>query len=252
MSSHRLQILAGVFVFVVTLIVTAPASLIAPILKNTGADIRYQSIEGTLWRGKIVAMSAEQVALGDVDFQLAPASLFILSPRAAVRLSGGAVNGRAIASASVRGLLEVRDAEFHVDLVRVARRGILGEPVRGVADVKINELAISRAGCRKADATIWTDVFDAPARRYDQSDSFPVNGVVTCDGEKLAIALEGTGGPGAVSVTIKVAPNQTYEMMATARPARDDVAAALRYFGFEDADGALTYGAAGVLNGVGS
>ncbi len=242
----------GAVTFSVMLLATAPASLIAWAVGPERLSVSYSNIEGTIWRGKLSDVHASGTAFGDVTYRVSPLSLLLLSPRTVLNLSGGAVVGSADISAGSNGRLHVRSAALNLDLEQLAPRGLFGSPVVGAADVTIDELLTTKTGCQKAKGAIWTDMLNAPARQFSQGDSFPMAGGLRCDGEKLVIVLEGEGDPGNAKFQLVVSPDYSYEIIATANPAHDNIASTLRYFGFEDDNGALTYGSVGVLRGAGS
>lgn len=241
----------GAAAFFIALIAAAPASIAPAVLGPDGQNLSYANIEGTIWRGKISSASASGVAIGDISYRLAPLSLAALSPGLRVTTNGGAVRGEGRVAAGPGRKLTISDAEFDIDLGPFARRGILGEPVDGIARISVRRILLTRAGCREADAAIWTNVLNGPAKRF-QGSSFPMAGDIQCAGNNLVIALAGESGDGAAELEIRLAPDLTYEWAVTVRPMEDSVASALKVFGFEDADGSLVYGSAGVLRGVGS
>ena len=245
-------IAVGAVAFVAMLLVTAPASLIAWAVGPERVGVSYSNIEGTIWRGKLSNVHVSGTAFGDVAYRLSPLSLLTLSPRAVLEMHGGAVVGDADVAAATNGHFHVRSAILQLDLDRLAPQGLFGSPVVGIADVTINELLVTSAGCQKADGKIWTDMLNAPVRQYNQGDSFLMAGGLLCDGQNLVLTLEGEGDPGDATFQLVVSPDYSYEIVATARPAHENVASTLRYFGFEDDNGALRYGSAGVLRGAGS
>ncbi|MEO1242375.1 MAG: type II secretion system protein N [Pseudomonadota bacterium] len=248
---HGLLITLGVAAFVATCIAIAPASLLSAFAGQGRADVSYNSIEGTIWRGKVSRLTADGALIGDVDFRISPFSLIGLSPRAYVKSTNGAVRGEGVVTIGAGQRISVSDANLEVDLGPFARRGVLGMPVKGEARVRIAEVRLSRRGCVRAEGDVWTNVLEAPARQY-QTDGFPLSGDVSCDGDDFVLALSGESGDGAAEMSIRLTPDFTYELTASVRPAEDNVASTLRFFGFEDNDGALIYGSAGVLRGVGS
>ena len=248
---HSHLIALGAATFFATCIAIAPASLIAPFFSSANGNVSYANLEGTVWQGKVTGLTVSGARVGDVEYKLSALSLLTLAPRIDVSSTNGAVRGQGVVSAGLGGRASLQNASFEVDLGPFAQRGVLGMPVQGVAQVKIAKARLSSRGCVEAEGNVWTDVLEAPARQY-RGDGFALRGPVECDGDDLLISLSGNGTDGAAALAFKVTPNFTYELTATAQPTQDDVATALRYFGFEDNDGALIYGSTGVLRGVGS
>ena len=249
--SHGLLITLGLVTFLATCVAAAPAALFAAVAGAGRADVAYYGVEGTVWRGKISKLSVSGTLVGDVEFRLSPLSLLTLTPRAHVHIVGGAVRGEGSFSVGAGRRFTISNANFDIDVGPFARRGVLGMPVQGEAQIKITSLRISSRGCLSADGAIWTNVLEAPAKQY-RSQGFPLSGKVACDAQDLFMTLAGEGPDGGAGMSIRVTPDLTYELTATAQPTEDEVATVLRYFGFEDNDSGLIYGSAGVLRGVGS
>jgi type II secretion system (T2SS) protein N len=237
--------------FSVTCIAAAPASLLPVIAGAAGANISYQNIEGTIWRGKFFGVSTRGAPLGDIEYTLSALSLLSFSPKVQVKSANGAVRGEGQITFGAGGRIVLSDAVFDVDLGPFARQGVLGMPVQGEARLQVEEIRVSQRGCEKAAGEVWTNILEAPAKQYSTG-GFPMSGVVSCDNADLLLDLSGSGENGEAELALRISPDLTYELVATARPSEADIASVLRLFGFEDNDGALIYGSAGVLRGVGS
>lgn len=251
---HNWRLLSGLGAasFMATSLALAPASLYASFVDFDNQNIAYSKIEGTVWSGSVDRLTVNGVSLGSVDFQLSPLSLLTLSPKVAIKARDGAVLGRGVVSVGPGSRLAISDVNARVDLGAAASSGVLGQPTQGFAELDIDEFVFTKtAGCKKASGAVWTDVLNAPARRYEIPE-LPLNGSLHCEDGASVVELSGENARASVDLDVRVLPNLTYEITATARPAQAEVASALRYFGFEDQNGALTYGAAGVFKGPGS
>lgn len=242
---------AGGVVAVATLAASAPASLMAPMLASSAANISFAKIEGTIWRGEIGRLTVNGTKVGDVSFRIDPLSVVALSPRLALRSQGGAINGKAMVTLKPGGV-QVDDLVADIQVAGVAPRGLLGEPAIGVARINAQILSFSRTqGCRAANGDVWTDVLDAPARRYGLA-ALPLSGPVACDGEDLTIKLTGANPDAEVDVSLRLDARFSYEFSAKVGLAQRDMAPAFRLFGFEDEGDRLIYGSTGVLRSAGS
>jgi hypothetical protein len=164
----------------------------------------------------------------------------------------GAVSGTGTVAIGPGARASLRKVKAEIDLAAAAPRGLLGEPARGQAKLDIDRLAFSRKeGCIVAAGDLWTNALDAPAKRYDLP-ALPLSGGVACEDDKLVIKLAGENARTAASVRLVLDRSLAYEAVAIAQPSEESVASALRYFGFEDDNGAMTYGTVGVLTGAGS
>ena len=241
----------GAAVFAATLVAQAPASIIPALINVEERGVGFTSVDGTLWRGRIENLTYRNAPIGDVSYRLSPLSLLFLSPRLEATSTGGAVRGKASVRVGLGRRLEIEDTALDIDLGPFAERGIMGRPVEGVAQITVAKIAVSAAGCRAADARLWTDVLDEPVQRFRGAD-FPMTGNVRCDGDDLIASMAGRNADGLAQMTLRVRPNFSYELTARAEVAEEELASALRFFGFEDENGALVYGSAGMLRGVGT
>lgn len=250
-SRNGFLIAIGAAAFTATCAMAAPASFMSLALDNSRSNIAYRTVEGTIWNGKFTGLSVDGALAGDVEYTLSALSLLTLSPQFHLKSAGGAVRGVGVVRFGGGARIAITGADFDIDLGPFARQGVLGMPVQGEAQIKLDNVRIAKSGCRRAEGEIWTNVLEAPAKQY-RMEGFPMSGDVKCDGADLVIALSGGGATGDAEMAIRVSPDLTYHITATARPTKEDVASALRYFGFEDSDGELVYGSAGVLRGAGT
>ncbi|MFC2953312.1 type II secretion system protein N [Marinicaulis aureus] len=246
----RAPIIAGVFIFLATLIASIPASAISLFADKSGGALSYAEARGTIWKGELSSVSVGGIALGDVGFRLAPLSLLRLSPEMTLSANGAVRGSGTVSLGGERASL--RNVKADINLATVAVRGLLGEPAQGEARLDIERLDFSlKDGCRQASGSLWTNALDGPTKRYNLP-PLPLSGRVACEGDKLAVTLAGENVQMAADLRLLLNPALTYEVTATARASEENIASALRVFGFEDDNGALTYGSAGVLTGAGS
>ncbi len=242
----------GAAAFVATALAAAPATIAAGFIDFERQRIAYHNIQGTIWRGSIERVSAAGIPLGDMEYRLSALSLLRLAPQITLSAQEGAVLGRGRFSLSAGGRVTVSDLNARIDLNASAPRGVLGQPAQGVAEIAIDRFDFSlKKGCQAAEGTIWTDVLNAPSKRYDLP-ALPLSGGVRCEGSAVVITMAGANERSSAEMSVRVLPNLTYEVTAEARASEPGIASALRLYGFEDDDGALTYGAAGVFKGAGS
>lgn len=249
--SLRGPLIAGGLIFLATALASIPASAISLIAKNSGGAFSYSEARGTIWNGELRSVAAADVPLGDVTFRLSPLSVMMLAP--SVKLSAnGAVRGGGTVSVGLGARIVLRDVKAEIDLGAAAPRGLLGQPARGEARADVARLEFSRKqGCVAAEGDLWTNALDAPAKQYNLP-SLPMSGGVACEDGKLAISLAGENERAAASIHFLLDRDLAYEATATAEAPEENLASALRYFGFEDHNGALTYGTVGVITGAGS
>ncbi len=250
-KANAALIALGAAVFAATLIAQAPASIIPALINLDGRGVGFVAVEGTIWRGRIDGLTYNNALIGDVSYRVSPLSLALLSPRVEASSTGGAVRGKARVRVGLGRRLEIADTALDVDVGAFADRGIMGRPVEGVAQITVARIALSAAGCRAADARLWTDVLDEPVQRF-RGEDFPMTGNVRCDGDDLVASMAGQSSDGLAQMALRVRPNFSYEITARAEVDQEELASALRFFGFEQDGDALVYGSAGMLRGVGT
>ncbi len=245
-------LIAAALIFVATLIISAPLSLVAAFIDFEKQDVAYSGVHGTIWGGGFSDLSVRGAPLGDVSFRLAPLSLLRASPSLSLTAKGGAINGEGRVAIGPGRKLTLENVAADIRLGAVAPRGVFGEPARGIARVDLERVVFSRAkGCQSAEGELWTDVLDAPAKRFNLP-AMPMAGGVACEDGRLAVSLAGANAKADAEVVLRIDRTLAYEISARARPEEEGVASALRGFGFEEDNGALIYGSAGVFKGAGS
>ena len=152
----------GLAAFLVAAIVKAPASLLAPVIASSGANLQYRELSGTIWRGRMDGAATGDQYLGDIEYRLRPISLLTANLAADVTATGGAASGKGLASI---GLLsrqaQLQKANIEFDLASVQRYSLFGIPYQGRVRGEIERLSWTKNGCANAGGDIWTDVLDA-------------------------------------------------------------------------------------------
>ena len=242
----------GLAAFFASLLFLAPASILAPILKATGADIQYQEISGTIWRGSFNGVSTGEVYLGDVSFQLRPMALLTGAVSADVTAQDGAALG---AGRIKLGLLPrqmmISNVNVAFDLSTVRRYTLFGIPYQGRVEARDATVVWSPDGCTQAQGNIWTDVLDATSKTL-VNESLLLAGPASCENGLMQITLKGANRQGETEIKIAIDPAMTYRVMASVDLGRADLENNLRQFGFEDDDGVMVFDVVGALKGAGS
>jgi general secretion pathway protein N len=101
----RLLVL-GVAGFLIGLLVSAPARLIAFVLP---ANVALDGLSGTVWNGSARQLAVDNMAIGKLDWQVTPSSLLRgrLGLEVSIQLPDGALSGKA--ALGLRGIITVRD-----------------------------------------------------------------------------------------------------------------------------------------------
>lgn len=252
LTGMKAPLMAAALVFVVTLVANAPASFLSLFVDFEETQISYSGVSGTIWNGQVQDANIAGAPLGTVSFEVSPWSLLRLSPAIALSAQEGAIVGEGRVSVGPGQKLSLKDSFVDIELAAIAPRGVFGEPAFGLARLEIENLSVSETtGCIEAQGSVWTDVLDAPAKRFNLP-ALPMAGAIACDRGDLLVTLVGENARAGADIALRIDRMLAYEIVATARPSEESVASALRVFGFEDENGALTYGSVGVFRGTGS
>ena len=240
----------GVVVFAMGIIANIPAN-VAVSAVTVDDRFGYSDISGTIWHGEIKNAAYRGANIGDITFTTSAARLAMLSLRSHLTAAGGAIDGEGDITISITGTMKIDHAFADIQLPKVTTATVLGQPVVGIARLNIDTVTLQNMKCRNASGDVWTNVLNATTKRM-RGYSFPLAGPVTCDGDDVLVRLAGGSEDGKMEITLRLKPDRTYEVETIAMPEQQDVSSALKAFGFEDANGALTHRSSGALNGVSS
>ena len=241
---------APIVAFAAAAAMTAPASLLKPVISNPASSFQFEKIEGRIWSGVIKGARLNAVNLGDISFRPRLSRVLRGEMYVDLHFTGPDIAGAGAVSASLGRTARVENFNATIDLTAAARRYlILGAPVEGVARVELNTVRLNQNGCVVADGSVWTDVLRGPAQAFN-GQAFDLNGPIDCDGTALRVRLAGDGQEGAATIMLAVRPDLTYVLEADVAPNRVEVDQALRFIGFENGPDGLRYGATGAFKGV--
>lgn len=241
---------AGAIAFASALFASAPASLLPGLLGFEKHGVRYESVEGAIWRGVFTGVSVDGIYLGDIGYRLRLIAL-LRGALAAHITAAGALEGSGDISIGARGTAGVKAASFDFNLGALKHYAFLGEPLRGNVRLEVERFAFSPQGCLRADVRAWSDVLEAPARRID-APAMPLAGTISCDGDDVLASLAGDGEEGSVALALRVTPSLTYQVDATVAPTRLEMREALQSLGFRREDDRLTIGTRGAIRSAGA
>lgn len=244
--SARLLLAVGAFAAGFQLVSAAPASLALAVLAGAAPGFAAVRAEGRLWGGSLVDAHYGDIPLGRVDFALRGVSLLAGRLSADVRIAGGALSAEGRIGIGLDGRVSLASPGLEFDLGAARRHSFLGAPLVGKARARVTALSFGPKGCEAADATVWTDVLSAPARRIS-GDALELMGPASCKEGRIVADLFGEGVDGRVEFQLAVGPDLAYELSASAYPARRDIADALLALGFRSAGDRLAIAASGVL-----
>ena len=225
-------IAVGVLSFLVVLLIGAPASLMAPAIKNA-PGVSAQLVEGSLWNPRIKSLSVDGVYVGDLEAKFLPLRLATGKAAFAFSLSGGAFDGDAVLSQSLFGATRISSADFTVSRDFLRRYALLGVTVDGSASIRNGNIEMKSIECIAASGDIETDALSVIARQFGLPDVNLVGGVV-CRDDMLAITLENLDNPmGAVVFDLAQMSDFRYRMNVRIETGDPNIKNMLQLGGFE-------------------
>jgi hypothetical protein len=240
-GQNKILGLTGAAAFFAVLIVNAPATMIAPLIKGAAPGISFSMIGGTLWHARISGLRAEGVTLGNVNADINLLALFTGALSYDVEIKGQAVNGEARFSQSLIGGVEIRDADFSISRAFLRRYALLGVPVDGSAVISNASIIINNKGCVSAEGTIRTDALSAVARQFGMG-ALDLVGPLRCVDGRITMQLDGVHNDfGSVSVSVTELEDFRYRMAVIVETPDEAFKQSLRLAGFESDGDAVVY-----------
>lgn len=250
MSRNRILVLAGVLVFVVVLVTTAPARLAAPALQAAGASAR--GLDGTLWSGQARSLTLMGLRLDQPSWRLQPLRLLrgeVAASTEAV-LPGGFVRGEVFWQAG--GMAGARGLEGAAPLAWLVP-GTASLAGNSQLSLRVTSLEIKDGWIRTAVGTLDLGQVTLPLPTLrgklppgGYSVSFDARDL---DGQQPVVGvLRDLGGPLEVTGQLQLRPPRDYELAGQVKPRPDtpaDLTGALRTLGPRTPEGGYGFSLAG-------
>ncbi len=155
---NKKWVLAGVALYLVFLIGTAPANMLVPLLQSQMRELRLSSVSGTIWSGSANQVYVKPVQFMEVDWRFRPFALLL--GRLEISVSGQ-MQGQAVVAKvgrSVLGEPYLSDVQGRVaasDLL--AWRQIRQVAVDGYLDFNLQKVRLSETGVPALAGTVnWS------------------------------------------------------------------------------------------------
>lgn len=247
-SKTRSLWIAGVAAFGIAVILSAPASLGAAALQARAPGLFIGEASGTLWSGRFNAVAYDGIDLGQIDFRLNPLAGLTGALGASVQAEGGALVGKGQISLTAKRV-SVKNLRARFNLSAIRRYSFYGLRYSGVADISATSLTLSANSCAADAVTITTNLVDSLTKQW-RGEPMPLSGDAVCRGSDLLVRLAGENPDGTLRAEAVLKHDLAYTLELTATPKRREFGAALRLYGFEGRNDAMTLRAAGQLKGL--
>ena len=210
----------GILLYLIFLLVTAPAFLLRPVLNQWLPQVQVSSLEGSLWQGSavpvILQVNQAAVYLGRLDWQLDPWSLLRLQPRLQLQTRADTHQLETTLILDRTGLLTVRDTRFNFPIA-------LLEPwvpllVSGTIEAELRELTLSQQAVVAADGLVlFRDIFWLAGDNRRLVGDYQAQ-LQRVDDRTLGVDLADLGAALALTGNVRAGLDGRYQMQLTLLP----------------------------------
>ncbi len=180
-----------IVVYVFFLISSAPASLISQFISLPN-NVLMNNITGTIWQANIERVEMQTVNVHEVDIDLSPMSVLMLSPQVSVRFGGGLYDGP---TGDANISISEQDLVIHHAHVELPAQQIvpyLKTPVPveafGLVQLDITTLSYSNGQCQNAEGRIaWQR--GALSALGENIELGQFDGVISCQDNVLTVEI---------------------------------------------------------------
>lgn len=152
MKKHLLWGVGLVFVFLLLLLATAPATLLTRTASGAVPALQFGQVSGSLWQGHAASVRYGDVALEQLQWQLSPWQLLLgqFAVQFELGQSSGGARGNGAVRASIGGDITVQDLNLQVPaqalqpLLKMAGVQFGGELQLTLADAAIQDRQVTR------------------------------------------------------------------------------------------------------------
>lgn len=236
-------VVAGITAFLLTLLVTLPAGVVAKVLPPT---ITLGVTDGTLWNGRAESLVVGGQPLGGLEWTLRPLNLFAgrLAFDGKLVRSDGRASGRV--ALGIGGRLSARNLEVQLPLTAFPT-GVAPRGWSGAVHARLQSLDMGPRSAPQIVGSVELRGLQAPAPGGAAIGSYAVT-FPPVAGEKLVGQIKDLEGPMQVNGTVTIGADRSYVvegMVAPRAGAPKAVTDTLKYLGAPDAQGRRPFSLAG-------
>lgn len=159
MKKGLMLALLGAAAFVIFLVITAPATLLASIVQRA-APVELQGVSGSMWRGSAQRVVAPELALGPLNWRLHGWPLLLGKVRLNIEIPDGAphLSGKAEITASVTKKLSLSDVDLQADAAWVLTQAALPLAADGRFHLQIRSAELREGALPRIEGQLeWRD-----------------------------------------------------------------------------------------------
>ncbi len=231
--------------FIVTtlsvLIANAPLAAVLSFTDLTDRGVSYGGAYGTVWDGRVTAVSTPRQVIGDVRAKISPMDLLRGQLHADLRMDGPALSARAILAGSANGRIVAEQVTMLANLEHLQalhpRMRTPGARFEGQFDKLVWDQA---EGCVEARGTLHTDALTQLPTRGSWTGP-ALNGTVTCDGSSIVFELAGAQANFSVTAKAVVEPTGQSDIRVELETDIVEIVALALSFGFEENQGVYIF-----------
>lgn len=209
-----------------------PMATAADMAKQRLPDLRFSSASGSVWDGKLGALSYGEQTIGDVAVKTDLFSLFSGKAAGKLGMTREGLSGEAdIAYGLGDGGLDLKNLKLSGDTSMVPGMPPTIAAAGGKFTLNVAHVKFANSLCEDATGEVWTDALSKV--NYKGWVGPELRGPVTCAGGKMQVQASGTAQTGeAVQASLNIGQHLDMEMTATVSNAGTTAIEALTSVGF--------------------
>ena len=180
--------LFGAGLFAGTLLMTAPASLAAPLLKKMNPVLNWTSIEGTLWKPTLYGVTIRGTSIGKVNLAFRPKSIFSGMVAYGADFNSLPIRGQFEIGVDLSGAMVAHTDELYIGPQFTQRFALLNIPLEGSVWLSNTTISLKDGACGFASGAVLTDLLKAPSRELGLH-PVQLSGDLSCDEGQLNSCL---------------------------------------------------------------
>lgn len=209
-----------------------PMSTAADMAKQRLPDLNFANASGSVWDGKLGALSYGEQTIGDVSVKTDLFSLFTGKAAGKVGMAREGLTGEAdIAYGLGDNGLDLRNLKLAGDAAMVPGMPTTIAAAGGKFTLNVSHVKFANSLCEDASGEVWTDALTKV--NYKGWVGPELRGPVTCAGGKMQVQASGTAQTGeVVEAALDIGQHLDMQLTATVRNAGTTAVEALTSVGF--------------------
>ncbi|MEM9226010.1 MAG: type II secretion system protein N, partial [Pseudomonadota bacterium] len=183
-----LVIILALAAFLAMLVVKVPLGFVLERAGLPNGDVKFSSVEGTVWSGRLNGVEAAGQPIGDIVLNARPQLLLTGAFGYSVQWGGPA--GRGTGQISVApGRVHLKDVKLEQNLGALEGLTNTVRAFGGVLRLRDGQIRLTESECLSAGGTITSDILTKAGASYGRAFG-PISGDLRCENGAIVIALK--------------------------------------------------------------